>query len=436
MTDIRANSSKINIFIVDDEIISLRFMTEELSRYGYDVRFTHSATLAAALIQADPPDLILLDVMMPYLNGYEVCRQLKTDKKTHDIPIIFISALNEVLDKVKAFAAGGVDYITKPFQIEELLARIETHLTLHRLQQELQKQNVRLQEEAIQRQQMETDLKVAYQNLKLLNNELQNELNLARRIQQSLLSSPMPDWANFQLICYNKPASQVGGDFYVYHLFERSGTRMISEKTSKSRFVVSRSSFAVAVGDVVGKGMAAALLMAISLASFQSIIGQGLDPSELLAQLDNALVSYTQATRQNCALVYAEIIPPQKNIQGMIRVANAGGVPPLVKRVNGQVEWVDIGGLPLGIGQSAQLGYQEINLRVYKGDFIILTSDGVVEANNAANEMFGFERLEQVIKDAPPDNAAVLLDYLKAEIATFVGETEPHDDLTLVVVQV
>jgi PAS domain S-box-containing protein len=100
---------------------------------------------------AAPPDLILLDINMPHMNGYEVCEQLKTHDITRDIPVIFISALGDVLDKVKAFSTGGVDFITKPFQIEEVLARIQTHLTLRRLQQQLQAQNLQLQREIAER---------------------------------------------------------------------------------------------------------------------------------------------------------------------------------------------------------------------------------------------------------------------------------------------
>nr|WP_256528552.1 response regulator [Limnofasciculus baicalensis] len=105
--------------------------------------------------KAAPPDLILLDVNMPEMNGYEVCQHLKAEERTREIPIIFISALTEVLDKVKAFAIGGVDYITKPFQVEEVLARIETHLTMRKLQQQLQAKNIQLQEEIQEREQAE-----------------------------------------------------------------------------------------------------------------------------------------------------------------------------------------------------------------------------------------------------------------------------------------
>src|SRR5213078_2044384 len=112
---------------------------------GYKVRPVPSGKLALLAARRDPPDLILLDITMPEMNGYEVCEHLKADDALKGIPVIFISALTEQLDKVKAFATGGVDYITKPFQMEELHARVETHLKVRRLQVELEETNARLE---------------------------------------------------------------------------------------------------------------------------------------------------------------------------------------------------------------------------------------------------------------------------------------------------
>ncbi|MCP4544814.1 MAG: response regulator [Chloroflexi bacterium] len=126
-----------DILIVDDEPANLRLLLNMLIEQGYKVRSAPSGRLALTGAQAVPPDLILLDIRMPDLSGFEVCKQLKANPRTCDIPIIFISALGQVEDKVRAFTLGGVDYITKPFQIEEVLARVRTHLELHTLQRQL-----------------------------------------------------------------------------------------------------------------------------------------------------------------------------------------------------------------------------------------------------------------------------------------------------------
>ncbi len=136
-----------NILIVDDTPANLRLLSNMLTGQGYKVRSVISGPMALTAASAAKPDLILLDINMPGMNGYEVCECLKDEAETCDIPIVFISALDEVQDKVKAFTVGGVDYITKPFQFEEVLARVETHLALRDMQRQLQHANEKLQKQ-------------------------------------------------------------------------------------------------------------------------------------------------------------------------------------------------------------------------------------------------------------------------------------------------
>jgi two-component system, NtrC family, sensor kinase len=144
MNDLVVNFSPANILVVDDTLANLQLLVGILSEHGYKVRPAKDGFQALSATQSVPIDLILLDINMPQMDGYEVCTKLKSDPKTRDIPVIFISALNDVLDKVKAFGVGGVDYVTKPFQVEEVLARVETHLALQRLQNNLQSKNEEL----------------------------------------------------------------------------------------------------------------------------------------------------------------------------------------------------------------------------------------------------------------------------------------------------
>lgn len=149
------DKNDIKILVVDDQPNNLRFLSDLLNREGYKVQRAISGKLALNAVMANFPDLILLDIMMPEMNGYEVCQKLKAIEKTREIPIIFLSALDEASDKVKAFTLGGADYITKPFQVEEVLARIENQLTIGRLQKKLQAQNSYLQKEIEARKQAE-----------------------------------------------------------------------------------------------------------------------------------------------------------------------------------------------------------------------------------------------------------------------------------------
>lgn len=163
-------SSKGDILVVDDKPENLLLLSVALTRKGYEVRKVVNGNLALLAAQAAPPDIILLDINMPDMNGYQVCKKLKANPETKDIPIIFITASDEAFDKVKAFDLGGNDYITKPFQIQEVAARIENQLAVCRLQQALKSQNTKLETEIRYRQAVEAELIEANRRLKVLAN--------------------------------------------------------------------------------------------------------------------------------------------------------------------------------------------------------------------------------------------------------------------------
>ena len=155
MTTNKTEENKGNILIVDDTPENLQVLSATLLDRGYKVRGVINGKMAIRAARAGSPDLILLDIKMPEMDGYEVCMQLKADPKTSEIPVIFISALDEVLDKVTAFQVGGVDFITKPFHVAEVLARIEHQLTIQRLKKQLLDRNTELQQEIIERKKAE-----------------------------------------------------------------------------------------------------------------------------------------------------------------------------------------------------------------------------------------------------------------------------------------
>src|SRR6478609_3300807 len=180
-----------SILVVDDTPANLQVLAGMLKDRGYKVRPVPSGKLALLAAQRDPPDLILLDINMPDMNGYEVCDRLKADDRLKGIPVIFISALTEQLDKVKAFAVGGVDYITKPFQMEELHARVETHLKLRRLQTELEEANARLAQ---------------------ANGRMSRDLKAAAKIQETFLPREAPRVPGADFAWAYRPCDELAGD--------------------------------------------------------------------------------------------------------------------------------------------------------------------------------------------------------------------------------
>jgi len=188
MNDLKTDAPKANLLVVDDTPVNLQLLSKILTKQGYFATTASSGPTALNTVQTKPPDLILLDVMMPDMDGYEVCKQLKAEARTRDIPIIFLSASHQTQDKVKAFAVGGVDYITKPFQSAEVWARVETHLALRHLQKHLQEKNDQLYNEIVERRKAETALQQS-------NNRYSN---LAQSIPESMGWNQKPWW---RMVC-------------------------------------------------------------------------------------------------------------------------------------------------------------------------------------------------------------------------------------------
>ncbi len=177
------------ILVVDDTPANVRLLVGLLKDQGYTVRPARSGQHALTVAQTNPVDLLLLDIKMPEMDGYEVCRRLKAQETTHDIPIIFLSALNDTFDKVKAFEVGGVDYITKPFQPEEVLARVETHLSLRRMHRQLQHHNTQLQHQKAQLQHQKT--------------QLQQEIAERKRVEDALREANATKDTFFSIIAHD-----------------------------------------------------------------------------------------------------------------------------------------------------------------------------------------------------------------------------------------
>ncbi len=322
-----------NILIVDDTPNNLRLLSTMLAEQGYKVRSVINGKMALTAAQAAPPDLILLDINMPQMNGYELCQKLKSIEKTCEIPVIFISALDEVLDKVKAFSVGGVDYITKPFQLEEVLVRVQNQLALRRLSKRLQEQNALLQQEIHERKVVQAALEKANQELERLatldgltqvaNRRRFDEYLLQewRRLkrEQSCLSLIMCDVDYFK--CFNDTYGHQAGDDCL-----RKVARAICKTVKRPADLVARyggEEFAIVLPNTPLEG---AILIAqfmhesieeLKIPNFHSSVSQYVTlsvgvsstipdchhtPEDLIAVVDKALYQAKQQGRNQTAI--------------------------------------------------------------------------------------------------------------------------------------
>ena len=365
---------------------------------GFKVRPVPSGKLALLAAERDPPDLILLDINMPEMNGYEVCEQLKATESLQGIPVIFISALTEQLDKVKAFAIGGVDYITKPFQMEELHARVETHLRLHRLQTELQETNARLE---------------------LANRRMSRDLNAAAKIQETFLPRKMADVPGTDFAWIYRPCDELAGD----------GLNIIPLGDGK---------FALYVLDVSGHGVASALL-SVALSRLLSAPSEPSSilvrdrsvsdecnvapPAEVAARL-NRLFPFDLATEQFATMVYG-MLDAQT---GEFRYVSAGHPGPVHLPYGGAPVILASDGFPIGLGDGA---YEERSVHLNAGDRLYLYSDGTTEAMNSAGEHFGEARLLHAIIQGRSEPLQDGIACLLAEISHWHGTERPQDDISI-----
>jgi serine phosphatase RsbU (regulator of sigma subunit) len=245
----------------------------------------------------------------------------------------------------------------------------------------------------------------------------EEELSIARRTQLSLLPSTPPQLAGWDIAGFSQPATEVGGDFYFYHSLPDGG-------------------LGVAVGDVSGKGMPAALLMGGSMITLSALASEDPPPAELLRRLDQVMQPYRDNTGHNTAMCYLRIAPADGRTPTVVRTANAGMIAPLVRRLDGRIEWLDVYGLPLG---SSRYGtrYPEVVAEIMPGEIIVVASDGVVEHMSSSRELFGFERFEQVITSCDPQlSAAEIRRAIIAQVGSYAPLNAAQDDMTLVVMRV
>lgn len=392
-----------DILVVDDVPANQRLLSNVLTEQGYKVRSAINGHMALMAARAAPPDLILLDINMPGMTGYEVSRHLKADARTRDVPIIFISGLDETEDKVRAFTVGGVDYVTKPFQIAEVLARVETHLSLRRLRTELQRANDELETRVEERTAQVLQLAVD-------KGKLERDLQMAREVQASFLPEETPQIPGWEFVVRWRPAREVSGDYYDF----------LEGKEGKIGLVIA---------DVAGKGMPAALFMVLTRSTVRASVDLASMPADGIARA-NRLLCADASGGMFVTLFYATLDPAA----GEVTYVSAGHEPPLLCRAESG-ELVELWPTGMALGVIPEASFEQRTVQLCSGDLLVLYTDGLTDALDAHEVDFGLGRVQRVVLEHRHGSAVEVVAALEQAVDDHTGSAPPFDDTALLVIR-
>jgi sigma-B regulation protein RsbU (phosphoserine phosphatase) len=384
------------ILIVDDQEINLKLLEKVMRSQGYCTHVARDGRQAVASARRLLPDLILLDIVMPEFDGFQVCTELRASAQTGHIPIIFLSAKNKPEDIARGLELGGSDYVAKPFNKLEILARVKTHLSLHRKNR---------------------DLETAGKMLRARQDRIAEDLLAAASIQQSLLPKQNPDLDFGRLDWAFLPCEQVAGDIFNF-------------------FPLDETHWAMYIIDVCGHGVPSAMI-AVSVSQVLNPLTGLLtkdttcpappdpivSPGAVMAEL-NRLFPFDRF-QKFFTISYVICHLPS----GQIRYSSAGHPPPVVLRARGGCETLSEGGPLIGFDQP--LPHPEGRTVLGSGDRLFLYTDGLYEHQGASGDRFGMGRLLDILaarRDLPlAENVSGTIESVKA----FGNGTAPSDDISI-----
>ena len=376
------------LLIVDDNEDNRYTLTRRLTREGYKNLVTATnGREALDKMRAQTFDLVLLDIMMPDMNGYDVLEQVKATPALRDIPIIMISALDEVDSVIRCVELGAEDYLNKPFNPTLLRARVGATLEKKRLRDEVRRNLVRLEE----------------------------ELDAARALQLAMLPNQFPACSPSHPVAVHavmQPAREVGGDLY-------------------DCFYAGDHTFCFLVGDVSGKGASAAMFMArarslvrISVNLWREWRADEIDPGVLAETVNRELCQ----NNDDCMFItlFLGLIDTRS---GRVSFVNAGHPPPHLLSAAGETGEIDAKpALPLGVRRQAR--YPTRTLVIHPGDALFVCSDGVFEALNDKGDLFSIERLGRLLREANAAEPLEIVRVIKDAVDAFTGSAPMADDVT------
>jgi sigma-B regulation protein RsbU (phosphoserine phosphatase) len=375
------------ILVVDDNASNRDLLSRRLQRQGHTVLQAEDGARALALVEKEALDLVLLDLMMPGISGYDVLALLKRDSRFRDIPVIMISALSELDSIVRCIEAGADDYLAKPFDPTLLRARVGASLEKKRLRDELRASLARLEEELDQARKMQLGM-------------------LPRHFPACTPEHPVEVHASME------PAREVGGDLY-------------------DCFYANMHLFCFLVGDVSGKGAPAAMFMARTRSLVRVVVDlwQRADAAAMSsAQIAEAVNRELCQDNDDCMFVtlFLGLLDTRT---GTLAYTNAGHPAPHILRASGDIEQIEgKPDVPLGVRSKAT--YRTDTIALLPGDAVVVVSDGVDEAMNSEGDFYTLERLDAVLRGAGKASAAELVRAVTDHVRDFVGSAPKADDVT------
>ena len=369
------------ILVVDDSPVNLQVLVRTLHGTGHRILAARDGRAALEIVRRAKPDLVLLDVMMPDVDGFEVCRLLKADPETQEIVVIFLSALGDVADKVAGLQLGAVDYVTKPIQPDEVLARVANHLTRQHLQRELRASRDRLD----------------------------RELESAGRMQRLILPPSLPSHPGVEFAASYQTSRHAGGDYY-------------------DVITLAPGRFGLMVADVSGHGAPAAIVMAMIRAALHSHPATHGDPAAVMQML-NEHFEYLWDSAMFSTAIYAVVDAERRELHW----ACAGHPLPLLVRQGAPVTPLPIDAVPpLLLMPLDQVPTARATLA--RGDRVVFYTDGISERLDEQEQMYEIERLVALLDRSTGIPAAALVERVIADVSAFAAGHESEDDQTLVVI--
>ncbi|WRH65076.1 MAG: SpoIIE family protein phosphatase [Planktothrix sp. GU0601_MAG3] len=374
----------IKILIVDDEIVNRQVLLNNLSLHHYAVFQASNGEEALELIAKGlRPDVMLLDVMMPKITGYEVTQKLREQFNQTELPIILLTAKTQVQDIVTGLNMGANDYMIKPFAKDELLARIKTHVNISRLQTE---------------------------NLRLA-----TELEVTRRLQQMILPRPeeLAMISGLEIVGFMKPAEEVGGDYY--DVLETDGVVTLG------------------IGDVTGHGLESGILMLMTQMGIRTLTEiRETDPIQFLNILNNTLYKNVERMNVDRNLTLAIL----NYYQGLLTISGQHEEI-LIVRSDGNIERIDTInlGIPIALDENITEFITSTTVELKTGDGVVLYTDGITETFNVDRQQYGLNRLCNVISKNWQHPIEEIKQIVINDIVTFRGEEKQFDDITLLILK-